>query len=148
MKFICDQCEQTLKDDPVRIHSFWERAVTQGRLHTRAHQFDNAIMFYGNAFEASEFLLSKTTFSHNAMNRFIRTGMEFLFALRKGGYLADLDHFIAEVKRKLESLMLPKDVSWYLRPLNDVVDHPMCAVDVWMQEMMVSQADSNLFVVH
>lgn len=136
MKFICGQCESALVNDPMLLYEFWQNAIDQGRIHINAHQFDNAILFYGNAFEASELMLPSTTFSRQAIDRFIRTGMEFLFALRKGGFLNDLDALIATVEQSLKSTRLPKTVAWYIQPLKDVADKPMCAVEVWMQSIL------------
>jgi len=148
MKFLCDNCRASMIGSPKHLDAFWTRAITDARKHTQANQFDNAIMYYGNALDASELLLSNSAFCQLSMDKYIRTGMELLFALRKGGYLNDLDPFIDRVRKCLSKKALSLDIEWYLQPLRDVADNPICAVDIWMSTLVTEKTYSLSAACH
>ena len=135
MKFLCKTCRANLTTDSERALQFWNKACQVASMHSEALQWESAITAYGNALEAAEILLKQ---KHNVkfdLERYIRTAQEMTYALRKGGYFADMDILADMVEACLLEERLTRPLKWYLRPLKDVANNPICAVDMWMRTL-------------
>jgi hypothetical protein len=148
MKFMCNMCRQHLAAEPERAYDFWKGAVRKANKNRDALQWDAAITAYGNALDAADILLDQKDSPKEDLERYLRTAQEMTYALRKGGYFGDLDAFVLTVEARLSDEVLPKPVVWYLRPLKDVAENPICAVDMWMNTLAETFRFSSKQVVH
>jgi hypothetical protein len=135
MKFLCEACRANLMSDPEHALQFWNKAWCLASLHSEALQWDNAITAYGNALEAAEVLLNQKHNIKYDLERYIRTAQEMTYAIRKGGYFDDMDALAILVEARLAQEKLARPLTWYLRPLKDVANNPICAVDMWMRTL-------------
>ncbi|WP_158269428.1 hypothetical protein, partial [Saccharospirillum sp. MSK14-1] len=71
-----------------------------------------------------------------------------VYSLRKGGYFNDLDPFIDQVEGQLDGKPLLTSLDRCLKPLRDVANSPICAVDLWMQSVIDVQGNQSASVIH
>ncbi len=149
MKFLCDTCKQHFLENQNEIRPFWAKTVHMARAHAAEGQMDKAVYFYGNGLDAYE-LLFQTSESRAVLlvDGYILSGMEMVLALRKMGFDRDVEVLVQRISDLLTQVELPKSVAWYIQPLVDVTNQPICAVNVWMQQVLEQMAVPQSQAVH
>jgi hypothetical protein len=135
MKFICEECRIHLTADSEYALQFWNKAWRSASLYSDARQWDNAVFAFGNALDAADILLKQKYNLKHDLERYIRTAQELTYVLRKGGYFNDIDTLAMVVETRLAEENLVRPMKWYMRPLRDVANNPICAVDMWMRTL-------------
>lgn len=144
MKFVCDDCHQMLLESEEHRQQFFNQALERARRLVSSRQYDSALLYYGNALDAADIGLDDRTPDPQAIDHYLRTGMEMVFALRKAGFFKDLAPFIEQTEHRLRRLKTVGNVSWLIRPLKDIAEHPICVVEFWLSSFFSDEPGANL----
>lgn len=110
----------------------WNLAFTQARKKVASSLWEDAALKYQDALEAAEALMANHHDIMAAVKRYIRTAVEFAYALRMSHHVCDFSALVAIVKACLQNERLMTPVGCLLEPLEDVVSSPLGDVKHWM----------------
>ncbi len=132
MGFLCQKLRKALSLNHKKAMSSWHETVFRARLCVSDENWENAILIYGSAFEISEILLSQKP-DNSAVNRYMRTALEFAYSLRYSPSRCDLNALTDIVEERLSIEILSQPIEKWLTPLQDVIHSPLHQVEHWMQ---------------
>lgn len=138
--YMCSKHRSELERDPKLALQAWFRMINTARYFTNNHHWVNAIKLYGNALDCAEIIFLEKPDS-DAVNRFIRTAVEFLYVLRVTGQTQDIKILVNSITHKLEKGLYPANVQLLMRPVHDTVSAPLKDVGRWVAALLL--ADSN-----
>lgn len=135
-QFMCKKHRTQLEESPQTAAVIWMRLVNLARQQASGCQWQNAIKSYGNALEAAEIIFADTPES-DAINRYIKTGAEFIYVLRQYDPRYSTKSVMQSIKKSLENGLYPADVSLLIKPLRDVSYAPIEQVQQWMKMLFM-----------
>ncbi|MBU2887095.1 hypothetical protein KO507_15100 [Gilvimarinus agarilyticus] len=109
------------------------RLQTKARKHLQAQQWGLAVKDYATALEVADTMLQAPHTQKFAIERYLRTALELIYAMRKYKPNTDLGELIETVKQRLQPLLAPVPAEVVIAPLIDVAFSPIDDVDDWIQ---------------
>ncbi len=97
--------------------------------------WDQAVVIYGNAFEISEILLTNSQ-SKFSIDRYLRTALEFAYAMRKSQTPCNLESFLRHVKKQIALTKTTTDLSYLIQPIEEVINLPIHMADHWLTALL------------
>lgn len=129
--FLCGKHKQNLEKNPEQAVIIWKRLILTARKKSIAAQWQEAIVLYGNALEVASIIFTCNPNKYE-VNRFIRTSIELIYALRRCEYFCDYSLLITTLQKTLQET-LPKSYSdGLLQPMIDIAFSSMNDVTRWM----------------
>ena len=136
MKYVETNSTSHHKHNPECPMHTWQASLSQARRLLHKHSWQEAAMEYRFAFEAAEQIIGKQENPIDNVKRYIRTAMEFAYALRMGCFPCDLQALVALVKFRLEEeKWLCAPIGHLIGPLEDVSFSPKPEVSRWMETL-------------
>lgn len=135
MKFMCYKCKQSLAKNPSRALAAWSKFMIRAREEQAGKQYNEAVITYGNAMDVAQITFENAPISESEVDRYIRTVVEFVYAVRQCDGSYDLTLLVNRVQKILERGLYPANVKLLLKPVQDVASAPLCQVDRWMAKI-------------
>jgi len=109
--------------------------MLQAREVFHIQDWQKAAIIYGNAFEISELLLvsNPTAFS---VDRYLRTALEFAYALRKNKVVTNLNPLIPHIKNNIRNIKHSMAMEFLIQPVEEVINLPIHLSDHWMKSLL------------
>ena len=101
MKFLCGKHRLWLTQNPEELLPGWRRTCRMGREALVEEHWHQAAVFFGNAWEMSELLLSAQP-GRGSQQRYIETAGEMMWALRAGEQSDGCRFVFSQVLSRLE----------------------------------------------
>jgi hypothetical protein len=133
MGFLCTTHRENIKQNPQRAHNSWNKTLSAARQLVKENRWDQAVIFYGNALEISEIMLTQESCSMT-QERYLRTAVELMHALRNSHHEYDSNALFQMVLNRLEKEEDNFNCQAQLRPLKDVAFEPLTDVNRWMTQ--------------
>jgi len=135
MRYLCKDHRKEFSRNPKQAAQSWQEIIMRARSLFHLQHWDQAVVIYGNAFEISEILLtnSQTKFS---IDRYLRTALEFAYALRKSQTPCNLEAFLPHVKKQMALTKTRDDLSYLIQPIEEVINLPIHMADHWLTALL------------
>ncbi|MGH1370832.1 MAG: hypothetical protein ACRBBW_02270 [Cellvibrionaceae bacterium] len=145
-RFLCNHHRQQLEEDIDGAKRFWGETVLAAREQISLLNWPQALVTYGNAWEASTLLLHRDTNRHRAEQRYSRTVAEFIYAMRRVQRRCDANVLFQLASCELESLPLKGLKQDLMEPMVEALACDYQEVAQWMSELpkMSVAAGSNI----
>lgn len=101
MKFLCDKHKRWLVQHPEELLPGWQRTCRLGREAMSHAQWQRAAVFFGNAWEMAELLLTQAP-GKQAQQRYLDTAGDMMSALREGAQSEHCRFVFSSVLNRLE----------------------------------------------
>ena len=131
MGFLCTNHRQHIKENPQRAHQSWNKTLFAARQLVKESRWNQAVIFYGNALEISEIMLTQES-CIKSQECYLRTAVELMHALRNSEHEYDSLALFQMVLNRLEKERENFNCHEQLRPLKDVAFEPLSDVNRWM----------------
>ncbi|MGR6873551.1 hypothetical protein ACU6U9_14870 [Pseudomonas sp. HK3] len=135
MKYLCDNHRGEFVNNPQQAIQAWQVIIEQARALFHSQDWQKASVAYGNAFEISELLLSCHSSSFS-VDRYLRSALEYAYALRKEEANVNLYSLVQYVENNIQGIKHRLSVSLLLQPLEDVISMPINVADFWMVSLL------------
>ncbi len=135
MRYLCKDHRKEFSRNPKQAAQSWQEIIMRARSLFHLQHWDQAVVIYGNAFEISEILLtnSQTKFS---IDRYLRTALEFAYALRKSQTPCNLEAFLPHVKKQMALTKTCDNLSYLIQPIEEVINLPIHMADHWLTALL------------
>ena len=135
MRYLCNDHRREFTRNPQQAAQSWQEIIMRARDLFYLEYWDQAVVIYGNAFEISEILLtnSQTQFS---IDRYLRTALEFAYALRKSQTPCNLKAFLPHVKKQLSLTKTTAHLPQLIQPIEEVINLPIHMADHWLTALL------------
>ncbi len=135
MRYLCNSHRAQFINDPHHAAQSWQLIMLQAREIFHLQDWQKAAIVYGNAFEISELLLVShpTAFS---VDRYLRTALEFAYALRKNQTDTNLNALIPHITENIQNIKHSMAMSFLIQPVEEVINLPIHLSDHWMQSLL------------
>lgn len=138
MHFICKKHRYALENNLEYAVITWSKLFRIARKQADNMEWHKAATSYGNALDVAEIIFSSSPQS-TAVNRYIRTAVEFVYALRQD---PEINYNILSIsdfiKKNLEKNLYPANVDLLIKPLMDTVNAPIKNVHQWIQALFIA----------
>lgn len=145
-RFLCNHHRQQLERDTDGAKRFWGETVLAAREMVAQLKWRQALITYGNAWEAATLLLHRDTDRRRGELRYSRTVAEFIYALRRMEHRCDANLLFQLASCELESLPLSGLKQDLMEPMIEALACDYQDVAQWMNELpqMSVAAESNI----
>lgn len=145
-RFLCSHHRQMLESDTDTAKRFWGETVLAAREQVTLLNWQQALVTYGNAWEASTLLLHRDPDRRRAELRYSRTVAEFIYAMRRIQRRCDANVLFQLASCELESLPLKGIKQDLMEPMVEALACDYQEVAQWMSELpkMSVAAGSNI----
>ncbi len=123
------------------------RLQTKARKHLQARQWGLAVKDYATALEVADTMLKDPVTQKFAIERYLRSALELIYAMRKYKPDTDISELIETVKQRLQPLFAPLQAEVVIAPLIDVAFSPISDVDEWIS-MLFNYETSGQVMPH
>ncbi|MBX2807110.1 MAG: hypothetical protein KTR20_00630 [Cellvibrionaceae bacterium] len=124
IRFLCADHRQLLIEQPAYADGLWSKLITAARQKTTEHKWDVAALIYGNAFETAEILI-KQEHTTTTVQCYLRTAIEFTYALRRCSYSANIALLLAAIKAQLAESFYPNRMNLLINTLHTIAFAPL-----------------------
>ncbi len=133
MGFLCSNHKQFLTANPKVAQKKWHQIIRDARQLVTEEQWSKAVIYYGNALEVSDILLTLNSCEKN-QERYVQTALEMMHAVRNSQHQAETVAFYHMVVNRLNKEPLPVSFDTKLSPLKEVAFESLAKVNQWMQQ--------------
>lgn len=140
----------------VRHNEYWQQPMDAGmlgcRLQSRARkclqnkQWSFAVRDYAAALEVADTMLNVPESQRFALERYLRTALELIYACRKQDPSADVSALIDTTRQRIQPLLGELPTQTMTAPLVDIAFSAIGDVDAWMD--MLLSADQSASEPH
>ncbi len=131
MGFLCANHREYITNDPHRAQVSWNKTLYTARKLVNETRWDEAVIYYGNALEISDIMMSQELTSAS-QERYLRTAVELMHALRNSHHQYNALAFFQMILDRLEQDIEQFNSQKQLKPLKDVAFEPLPEVNRWM----------------
>ena len=135
MKYLCDLHRGEFVNNPQQAIQAWQVVIQQARALFHAKDWERASVAYGNAFEISELLLSCSG-SAFSVDRYLRSALEYAYALRKEQASVNFHLLVCHVENHIQGIKHTLSVPMLIKPLEEVILMPINLADFWMVSLL------------
>jgi hypothetical protein len=135
MKYLCNNHRNEFANNPQQAARAWKGIIEQARELFHMREWEKATIVYGNAFEISELLLTSDRTQYS-VDRYLRSALELVYALRKKDTEVNLAAFILHVEMSIKGIPHSMALPQLMRPLEEVSKMPINLVDFWMLSLL------------
>jgi tetratricopeptide (TPR) repeat protein len=120
----------------------WHQLISLARQHLLLEDWIKAIPIYEKAISLSERFLWATNCQHCAIKSYIRTSLEYIYALKKLHKDGAMQHLFNAVKKNMDYYASPSN-QHLLQPLQDIMRVNEATADSWMNQLFYFDAESR-----
>jgi hypothetical protein len=135
MKYLCNSHRDEFTNNPQHAARAWKNIIEQARELFHMKEWERATIIYGNAFEISELLLTSDPTQYS-VDRYLRSALEFVYALRKKNTKVNLAALIFHVETSIKGISHSMATPQLMQPLEEVINLPINLVDFWMLSLL------------
>ena len=146
-QFLCERHRLLALNNPEQSKKLCCKLSAMARGQIASELWNEAVPLYGTAFETADILLGSDTCKKTATTRYLRAAMEFIYALRKSNYAADIAALVTLAEHRLGDMHEPQPLATLLCPLRDVAFAPLEEVDYWI-ELLFAMDESQHQTTH
>lgn len=131
--YICPWHRQNMAQNPEEAEHLWYKLRVMAKHKMDNSRWTEAVTLYGTAYETSAILLVNGLQDETTrVKQFVRSAIEYGFALRKSEFKADMGKYVALVRDQLTPFQHRIDIERHLIPIQDIAYSPTEEVDYWM----------------
>jgi len=132
-KYICQHHINEISQNPTLAISQLQKLRSIGQSKMNGAHWNEALRFYGTAYEVSYILLHADAVDDiTRVKQYLRTALEYGFALRKSSVEANMGNFFSMVKNNIQPFQEVINIEKHMVPIQDISFLPLDEVDYLM----------------
>jgi hypothetical protein len=137
IKFICKKHQRQLEEKPELAFSAWIKLISLARQQLHDQKWEKAVLSYGNAHDIAAIILNHKA-QAEAINGYIRTAIEFIYALRQDQNTHhDINDITRHIKKNLTEKLYPANIELLFKPVSDMAHTPLHHIHQWIHTLFI-----------